>query len=129
MRDVAGVPTVTREQAQRVATASPATPLVGHRGAGSSHGRGWRAHGRRRAGWACLLPCQELAGEGGSGNVAVGGGGGGSDGGGGDGGGNGDGGGRGGGGAAAASSGTHRRPSLPSTSLDLLLGEAWECET
>ena len=62
MRDVAGVPTVTREQAQRVATASPATPLVGHRGAGSSHGRGWRAHGRRRAGWACLLPCEELAG-------------------------------------------------------------------
>ena len=69
---------LTREQAQRVATASPATPLVGHRGAGSSHGRGWRAHGRRRAGWACLLPCEELAGEGGSGNVAVGGGGGGS---------------------------------------------------
>ena len=62
--------------------------------------------------------------------VAVVGGGGGSDGGGGDdGGGNSDGGGRGGGGAAAAASGTHRRPSLPSTSLDLLLGEGWECET
>jgi hypothetical protein len=63
MRHVAGVPRVPREQAQRVATASPATPLAGSRATGSSHGRGWRAHGRRRAGWACLPPGEELAGE------------------------------------------------------------------
>ena len=39
-----------------MATASPATPLAGSREAGSSHGRGWRAHGRRREEWAGLPP-------------------------------------------------------------------------
>ena len=68
MRDVAGVPTVPQEQAQQVATSSPAAPLAGSRTAGSSHGRGWRAHERRRVGWACLPPGEELAGERGGGS-------------------------------------------------------------
>ena len=55
MRDGRRAP-VPREEAHRVATASPATPLAGSREAGSSHGRGWRAHGRRREEWAGLPP-------------------------------------------------------------------------
>ena len=54
MRDVAGVPTVPREQAQRVATASPATQLAGSRRQGARTGAdGGRTGGGGQAGLAC----------------------------------------------------------------------------
>ena len=102
---LAGVPRVPREQAQRVATASPATQLAGSRRQGARTGAdGGRTGGAGQAGLACRRArrwqVSAVAG------VAVVGGGGGSGGDGGDGeGGNGGGGGRGGGGAAAAASG------------------------
>jgi len=57
--DVCKALAVPREAAKGTATASPTTQLAGARAMGSTHRRGWKAHGTRREGWAPLPPAEE----------------------------------------------------------------------